>query len=1010
VVDDHTLPGARNGEVLREPARRQFTAIALLTAFLNIVFQFLLACLALLSLHPVLSGLIETIAVAIFVIPPAYYFYMRPLQASLNERQKAEKTLRKSEMHYRIVSELTTTFVYDLLVAEDGTVTLDFVSDNYYSFTGRGREDVKTFESLFGHIHPEDTGKLMENLVRLTTKPQATELECRAYINDPHELRWLVLYGKSDWDDTEGRVTAIHGAVKDISERKRAEEDQARVQNLLEVSQRLAHIGSWEYDMSSGAMSWSDEMYRIAGLPAASPISRETAESFFPPADLERSRKALSSVLLNDSAYSTDYRVKRRDGQSIIIHNEGEMIRDPDGKAVRVFGTTQDITQRTLAEEALRQKTRMLSSLFENVTEVIFYLDVESEGTYRFQSVNPAFLSSTGLQADEVVDKLVNEVIPEPSLQTALSNYRRAIQNRESIRWEETTLYPAGSKVGDVTITPVFDERMTCTNLIGTVYDLSERKSAEKALKESEEKFRSITEQSADGIVLTDEKGSIAEWNKAQEDITGLKRGDVIGLPAWEVEGMTMPMDVKTPQRIAQIREKVQGLLRGERTSSTIERIEHSIILPDGSSKLVSERVFAIKKSVGNMLVSIINDITDLKRAESDKLAVEQYLQRAQRLESLGVLAGGIAHDFNNILTGIFGFTDLARSQAKDAMAVEYLSQAMESLDRAKALTQQLLTFSKGGVPIKKIASVSLLIRETCQFTLSGSNVKCNFFIPEDLWTCNIDRNQIGQVIQNLILNATQAMPMGGTIEVSAANVHLGARDHPTLKEGNFVVITIKDQGMGISEEMVSRIFDPFFTTKTKGHGLGLAISHSIISRHDGAINVQSELGKGAAFHIYLPACEGFLVESAGNAAARHTGTGRILVMDDEEGVRRLISRMLQSFGYSVIGKENGKDTLDFFMEETRNNRSFAAMILDLTIPGGMGGKEVAEEIRRTNSELPLFVASGYAENEIVAHPEEHGFTASIPKPFKMVELMELLEKHLGKSKAEETRGASPGV
>jgi two-component system, cell cycle sensor histidine kinase and response regulator CckA len=458
---------------------------------------------------------------------------------------------------------------------------------------------------------------------------------------------------------------------------------------------------------------------------------------------------------------------------------------------------------------------------------------------------------------------------------------------------------------------------------------------------------------------------------------------------------MTMPIDVKTPERIAQVRTKVQDLLRGDRTSSTIERIEHPIVLPDGSSKLISERVFAIKKSVGNMLVSIINDITDVKRAENDRLAVEQYLQRAQRLESLGVLAGGIAHDFNNILTGIFGFTDLARSQAKDEMAVEYLSRAMESMERAKALTQQLLTFSKGGVPIKKVASVSLLIKETCQFTLSGSNVKCNLSIPGNLWSCNIDKNQIGQVIQNLILNATQAMPMGGTIEVSAANVALQAKDHPTLKEGNFVIITIRDQGMGISEEMVPRIFDPFFTTKTKGHGLGLAISYSIISRHDGAISVQSELGKGAAFHVYLPACEGSFVEGAGNVAFKHNGTGRILVMDDEEGVRRLISRMLQSFGYSVIVKENGKDALDFFTEETKNNRSFAAMILDLTIPGGTGGKEVAEEIRKINTELPLFVASGYAENEIIAHPEEYGFTASIPKPFTMIELMEVLEKHV---------------
>jgi CheY-like chemotaxis protein len=319
----------------------------------------------------------------------------------------------------------------------------------------------------------------------------------------------------------------------------------------------------------------------------------------------------------------------------------------------------------------------------------------------------------------------------------------------------------------------------------------------------------------------------------------------------------------------------------------------------------------------------------------------------------------------------------------------------MESMERAKALTQQLLTFSKGGAPVRKKVSLSALVRETCLFSLHGSNVSCTFSLPADLWHCNIDRNQVAQVIQNLMINALQAMPMGGTIEVSADNAMLAERESPTLQPGRYVHLSVRDHGIGMSEEMLPRVFDPFFTTKTQGHGLGLAISYSIVNRHEGAISVQSALGKGTTFHVHLPACEEPGPEIPEKAPSGHTGTGRILVMDDDEPVRRLIAKMLGSFGYTVVSKENGRDTLDCFIEETKNGRPFVAMILDLTIPGGMGGKEVAEKIRALDKTLPLFVSSGYAGDPIVARPQDYGFNASISKPYTMAGLMEVLEKHL---------------
>jgi PAS domain S-box-containing protein len=526
--------------------------------------------------------------------------------------------------------------------------------------------------------------------------------------------------------------------------------------------------------------------------------------------------------------------------------------------------------------------------------------------------------------------------------------------------------------------------------LAGYSIDITELTQAEEALKQSEAKLRAIVEQSKDGMVVTDEKGIVIEWNDAQQAITGKNRSDVIGLPAWEVELGSLPEEMRTPDQLERFRTLVSNLLRGE---SPDQKFEHTIAMKDGTLRTVSERVFPIKQTSGNMLVSIVSDITEQKKEEAQKALVDQYLQQAQRLESLGVLAGGIAHDFNNILMGVFGFTDLARNEIKEGLAAEYLSQAMLSMERAKALTQQLLTFSKGGTPQKKVTLMTSLLKETCQFAMHGSNIKCDYLIEENLWTSNVDRNQIGQVIQNIVINAQQAMPLGGVIEVAARNAVV--EGHPVLTSGKYVLISIRDQGIGISQGMISRIFDPFFTTKSEGHGLGLAISYSIISKHGGTINVASELGKGTVFEICLPACEGCQLDPEDALRSVHKGSGRILVMDDEEPVRELISRMLETLGYSVVVRENGKDAIEFFMEEMDRGRKFAALILDLTIPGGIGGKEVAREIRKVDKEVPLFVSSGYAGDSIIARPQEHGFTAGISKPFGLDALTAMLDRHM---------------
>jgi signal transduction histidine kinase/ActR/RegA family two-component response regulator len=416
------------------------------------------------------------------------------------------------------------------------------------------------------------------------------------------------------------------------------------------------------------------------------------------------------------------------------------------------------------------------------------------------------------------------------------------------------------------------------------------------------------------------------------------------------------------------------------------EIIIYEEVMPNENNRVVEVHTIPFQDLDGKWLFAEFNvDITRRKKAE-------EALVTAQRLESLGILAGGIAHDFNNLLGGIFGSITIASELSDNEEARTYLSQASGSIDRARSLTTQLLTFAKGGEPVKKIGSLIPFIEKTVNFALSGSNVSCNFQISQDLSMCEFDTNQIGQVIDNLVINAKQAMSNSGTIEVIAENTNLSGSKNKNLRQDRYVKITVRDHGTGIPKEIIPKIFDPFFTTKAKGAGLGLATSFSIVKRHGGHIDVETEVGKGTSFTVFLPATVGNLSKQDEKIEKKHVGIGTILIMDDQEIIRETTGKMLESFGYTVISKEDGASAVEYF-EKNRNN--IKGMIFDLTIPGGMGGLEAVSKIRDIDKEIPVFVSSGYADNPVVSNPQKYGFTASISKPFTKKELMKVLNGYL---------------
>ncbi|MEI8079265.1 MAG: ATP-binding protein, partial [bacterium] len=373
--------------------------------------------------------------------------------------------------------------------------------------------------------------------------------------------------------------------------------------------------------------------------------------------------------------------------------------------------------------------------------------------------------------------------------------------------------------------------------------------------------------------------------------------------------------------------------------------------------------------------------------------------QQLQKLHSVGTLAGGIAHDFNNILMGVFGNLSLAKDElAEDHPSYAALEEAEKAMGRAVRLTKQLLTFAKGGDPVKEDVCLGTLIQDVAHFDLSGSPVKLVYQQPDDLWPAKVDKGQIQQVISNLTINARQAMPKGGCLYLTLENVTLPAGAVPGLRPGKYIKVTARDEGTGISPKNIDRIFDPYFTTKQTGSGLGLATTYSIIAKHGGHLGVVSELGQGATFTFYLPASEFPQAEETPPPVAPGPSLNcpvRVLVMDDEETVCLLVERMLTRSGYVVSTAPGGQETIASYQQAMKNGTPFDAVIMDLTIPGGSGGKDAIQKLLAIDPHAKVIVSSGYADSPVMANYADYGFKAVAAKPYTPNELRTVLAQVL---------------
>jgi len=596
------------------------------------------------------------------------------------------------------------------------------------------------------------------------------------------------------------------------------------------------------------------------------------------------------------------------------------------------------------------------------------YVAFVNATTLKYEFVNRAFETAFSQKREGIIGSHIKEIIGEANYRFALQ-YIDKVKDGETVSYENVFTLASGKRWIKVTYSPVFNDEGGVETIAVLSSDITEQKNTEDLLKKSEALMRTALENLPLIFYLIDRDGIFRLSVGAGLKGLGLEQNQVVGQSAFEIY-----------KDFPEITEGVQKALSGETTN-----FETTIA---GSSYYNVCVPVPCTSGWFDGIVAVALDI-------SERIRAEEVLQKVQKLESLGLLAGGIAHDFNNLMGGIMGYIDLAKGCSKDPDSIGYLEKALQTIGRARGLTHQLLTFAKGGAPVQKVGSLFPCVEDAVRFSLSGSNIDCIFDIENGLSFCNFDKNQIEQVIDNIVINAIHSMPSGGNIEVQARNISVKKDEHPALCEGTYVRVSIKDSGIGVPANLLPRIFDPFFTTKAKGHGLGLATSYSIIKRHGGTIDVVSGQGTGSTFSIYLPATEATGTTETEPVDATHRGKGIVIIMDDEEVILDTMESMLLTLGYTVKCSLDGRDAVDLFTQEIRDNQPVAAVFLDLTIPGGMGGKEAVAEIRKLTATIPVFVASGYADDPVMQNPLTYGFTASINKPFLKKDLAKLLSEHL---------------
>lgn len=773
---------------------------------------------------------------------------------------------------------------------------------------------------------------------------------------------------------TWGQVRA-RSMAENYSQDLRASEERFRLVN------KATNDITYDWDVLKNRITWNEAMSSSFNYPQEKILpSLEWWEERVHPLDRVRVVRGLESALKKGGEFWADeYRFLRGDGNYSTVIDRGYILRDQKGEVTRMIGSMMDITERKKAEEARFRFEQKLKLHFEQTPLAVIEWDLN----FQVLDWNPGAEKTFGYQAQEAIGRHASELIVPESARKLVNEIWQSLllSNRYGERSTNQNRTKDGrSIICDWYNTPVVDRDGKVISVISLAMDVTEQRHVADALAEEKELLTVTMRSIGEAVIATDTAENIVLINRVAEHLLHCHQSEVLGHP---LSRWLKLQHIKTGSMVENPVTKVLKA-KGELTLQS----QQALLVGVPIERRISYSCNPIYGGDSHLLGSVLvfRDITDEARTTEELL-------KASKLESLGILAGGIAHDFNNILTVIIGNISIAKLQIPGSSpAYTRLEEAEKASLKARDLTLQLLTFAKGGAPIKQTASITELLRDTAGFVLHGSKATCVFDLEPNLWPVEVDEGQISQVIDNLVINAVQAMPNGGRVLVSSHNINLEANSGLHLPPGRYVQVSVQDEGVGIPSEILPKIFDPYFTTKATGSGLGLATSYSIIRNHNGLMTVQSIVGEGTVFKVYLPASDKPLTNKQSDTTHFIRRQGRVLVMDDDERIRELLKAMIETLGYKVELAASGNEAVNRYRDAMSEDKRFDVIIMDLTVPGGMGGKEAVGLIKELDPRVRAIVSSGYSNDPIMANHREHGFIGVLSKPYKIQDLSRTLE------------------
>lgn len=892
------------------------------------------------------------------------YLGMVGVVIDITARKEAETLLRAERDRLEKIIETAPAVIASFRLRPDGTTCFPYTSPRIREIFGLEPEDVREDASaIFALIHPSDVDHVHESFAESARAMTPWFGDFRV-INPTRGELWVEGHSVPVLDP-DGGIT-WHGSLADVTERRRTEQALRDSEARLAEAQRVARMGSWRWEPATGQVWWSSAIFELFRVdPAQSQPSFALFLEQLHPDDRPRAIQRVEEVLAGASGFADDLRIVRPTEEVQWIHSQGRAIRDDAGRLLYVEGTDQDITERKMAEAAIRESEERFRATFEQAAVGIAHVAPDGQ----FLRVNQRFAKIVGYDRDELLSTMAQSITHPDDLKTDLYHVKQLLAGEIShYSPEKRYLRKDGGYVwANLTVSLRRDSEGEPIHFISVIEDITIRKQAEAALRQSEERFRTLMDALPDAVYVN-ACGPIVFCNPACVQLFGADSPE-------QIVGKT-PFDLHPPKYHEATHRRMTAEMVKEHP---VLRAEEEILRLDGRTVPVHVSTLPVVDRDADAILVVLHDLTEVRRLE------EQFRQ-AHKMEAIGRLAGGIAHDFNNLLTVINGYTDLLQNESQGTDLYRASVTAIRDAgDRAAGLTKQLLAFSRRAIVTLKVLDLNDLLVQTERLLrrLIGEDIVLTISTCSRPCWVIADPGQLNQVILNLAVNARDAMPTGGQLSLSIRTRNIGEsgnEDGPGLPAGGYVEMAVSDTGCGMDDEVQACIFDPFFTTKGqgKGTGLGLATVHGIVQQAGGDVVVESEVGQGTTFRIILPAAASASVSDTGEDQAGGRGSETVLVVEDEDTVRRFCQLALESQGYVVHTAAGGSEAIELLNHQANH---IDLLVTDVVMPE-MSGRELADTVREIAPDVQVLYVSGYTDDAIVRHGIQGEDVEFLQKPF----------------------------